>query len=281
MNTPDDSRRTDHAPQDEYADVRRAYAELGDEPVPPSLDVDVLQRARAAVRPARARPRWIVPVSLAASVVLAVGVALDVRREAGDEIAREIDGVNASENAAVVRDTAVDETAEASVLEAAPVSPQAAAPPSSATSAVPAFEVPVEHGAPSLSREAADTAADAAAVSESPAAEGAAPARGESAAGRRKFDQPRAIERERAPAAHAAATAPPPAAAPAATPAAAATPDSAGPAAAPSSLPPLAPEDWLAKIEALRREGRNAEAEAELARFVAAYPDYPRANPPR
>lgn len=39
------------------------------------------------------------------------------------------------------------------------------------------------------------------------------------------------------------------------------------------ATPPL-PEDWYAKIEALRKSGRNAEADAELARFEAAYPDW-------
>jgi hypothetical protein len=32
---------------------------------------------------------------------------------------------------------------------------------------------------------------------------------------------------------------------------------------------------WLADIAALRREGRNREADAELRRFRSAYPDYP------
>ena len=37
--------------------------------------------------------------------------------------------------------------------------------------------------------------------------------------------------------------------------------------------PPL-PEAWYAEIEALRKAGRSAEADAELARFEAAYPDW-------
>jgi len=44
-----------------------------------------------------------------------------------------------------------------------------------------------------------------------------------------------------------------------------------------SSDPKLAPAAplWLADIAALRRAGRNAEADAELRRFRSAYPGYP------
>jgi hypothetical protein len=36
-----------------------------------------------------------------------------------------------------------------------------------------------------------------------------------------------------------------------------------------------APSVWLADIAALRRAGRNREADAELRRFRSTYPDYP------
>jgi hypothetical protein len=44
-----------------------------------------------------------------------------------------------------------------------------------------------------------------------------------------------------------------------------------------SSDPPHArpPTRWLADISALRRAGRNSEADAELRRFRRSYPDYP------
>jgi hypothetical protein len=45
------------------------------------------------------------------------------------------------------------------------------------------------------------------------------------------------------------------------------------PAAARLPRPPT-PEAWYAAIEALRKSGRNAEADAELARFEAAYPGW-------
>jgi hypothetical protein len=41
----------------------------------------------------------------------------------------------------------------------------------------------------------------------------------------------------------------------------------------------LTPRQWLADIAALRRAGRNGEADAEMRRFRAAYPDYPVGEP--
>lgn len=40
----------------------------------------------------------------------------------------------------------------------------------------------------------------------------------------------------------------------------------------------MSPEEWLARIEKLRREGKEAEAEALLAEFRKRYPDYPLQN---
>jgi hypothetical protein len=37
---------------------------------------------------------------------------------------------------------------------------------------------------------------------------------------------------------------------------------------------PLAPEAWIEEIRRLQREGRNAEAQRQLADFARAYPDY-------
>ncbi len=39
--------------------------------------------------------------------------------------------------------------------------------------------------------------------------------------------------------------------------------------------PPPDPKAWLARIESLRAAGRTAEADAEMSRFRAAFPDYP------
>jgi hypothetical protein len=62
--------------------VARLYGALPKEEPPESLDAAILAAARrAAVRPSLAR-RWAVPVSLAAVLVLAIGVTLEIRDEA-------------------------------------------------------------------------------------------------------------------------------------------------------------------------------------------------------
>lgn len=57
------------------ARVSRGYRALGAEPPPPALDEAILAAAR------RRRARWTVPVSIAAVVVLAVGVTLRLQLE--------------------------------------------------------------------------------------------------------------------------------------------------------------------------------------------------------
>lgn len=41
----------------------------------------------------------------------------------------------------------------------------------------------------------------------------------------------------------------------------------------------MTPEQWLTRIEALRKEGRQAEADALLAEFRQRFPDYPLPEP--
>jgi hypothetical protein len=45
-------------------------------------------------------------------------------------------------------------------------------------------------------------------------------------------------------------------------------------ASAPTAVQIRTPEAWYSEIKALRKAGRNEEADAELARFEAAYPDW-------
>jgi hypothetical protein len=45
--------------------------------------------------------------------------------------------------------------------------------------------------------------------------------------------------------------------------------------------PKKSPEDWLAEIEALRKAGKHAEADAELTKFRQRYPDYPLSKQPK
>jgi hypothetical protein len=223
MNLPTDRAREDevHAAED---DVRRAYAELGDEPVPPDVDARVLAAAHTAVRPVRARPRWLVPASLAATVVLAVGVALDVLREARVESA----GESAPSSAG----------ADAQVEAPAPSADSASAPASAAAS--------------DIARESTTPVAPARSYERAPAA----------VADRALADAVADTHD---------ATVPPP---PAPRAERRAEPAAAAP-------PPLAPEAWLLRIEALRRDGRTAEADAEYARFLLAYPDYRAPDAPR
>ena len=43
----------------------------------------------------------------------------------------------------------------------------------------------------------------------------------------------------------------------------------------PKEMPAVkTPEQWLVEIEALRKAGKHAEADAELAKFRQHYPDY-------
>ena len=47
----------------------------------------------------------------------------------------------------------------------------------------------------------------------------------------------------------------------------------------PKEMPAVkTPEQWLVEIEALRKAGKHAEADAELAKFRQRYPDYPSAS---
>lgn len=63
--------------------VRERYRALGREEPPPELDARILDTARrAAARPGRRR--WVLPVSIAAVVVLSVSVALQLEREHSD-----------------------------------------------------------------------------------------------------------------------------------------------------------------------------------------------------
>lgn len=61
--------------------LSRAYRETGREEPPAHLDAAILAQAKAAVGARRRKPRWFMPLSLAATVVLSVGVVLLMSRE--------------------------------------------------------------------------------------------------------------------------------------------------------------------------------------------------------
>jgi len=60
--------------------LHRAYRALGNEEPPAALDAAILARARERVVPRR-RPSWMVPVSIAAVLVLGIGVSLRMQLE--------------------------------------------------------------------------------------------------------------------------------------------------------------------------------------------------------
>lgn len=279
----------------EFDDVKRAYRALDDEPVPPALDASVLDAARAAVRPQRAKPRWLVPASIAATVLLAVGVSLDVRREASREDtatlqefspaddAGRVDAAPAAAPVAAPEPAAVPGAAKsnaappAEYAQSAPARREAfpASPPPPAAVAPPAFAPPPHVSAAPI-------------VADVPAAAPMAPPSEERAdAALREIARARtdgalaakAVAADRNAAAAGASVreapaAPPPPIASAVAPPVAAQQSSSAERRKSEALQ-RTPEQWLQDIEALRRAGRTADADAEMARFRAAYPDYP------
>jgi predicted transcriptional regulator len=70
--------------ESEHDKLGQRYRALGREEPPPELDARIMDAARRA---ARSRPgrSWILPASIAAVVVLSVGVALQVQREHAEQ----------------------------------------------------------------------------------------------------------------------------------------------------------------------------------------------------
>ncbi|MEK7191231.1 MAG: hypothetical protein AAB153_02935 [Pseudomonadota bacterium] len=173
--------------------LSRAYRETGREEPPAHLDAVILAQAKAAAVPRRSgKPRWFMPLSLAATVVLSVGVVLLMSRE----------GV-----APVPMETPLP-------MPVAPV-------PTPTAPAAPA----VIKKAPVVTPKATVTPKEVPAVTPKEA--------------------PRFEPRE-------------------------------------VVIPPKKSlETWLAEIEALRKAGKHAEADAELAKFRQRYPDYPLGKQPK
>lgn len=80
------AQRTDDKRLDEYlrgdSPLTRAYREVGREEPPASLDARILAEARGGkAAPRGGKPRWLMPLSLAATVVLSVGIVLFMTRQ--------------------------------------------------------------------------------------------------------------------------------------------------------------------------------------------------------
>lgn len=178
-------RKKDDRLLDEYlrgdSPLSRAYRETGREEPPAHLDAAILAQAEAAVG-TRRKPRWFMPLSLAATVVLSIGVVLLMSREGVTPVPMETP--LPTPGAPVLKPTTPG------VIEKAPVvTPKATVTPKEAPAVTP---------------------------KEAP-----------------RFE-PREVV-----------------------------------------IPPKkSPETWLAEIEALRKAGKHAEAEAEMAKFRQRYPDY-------
>ena len=284
--------------------VEDAYRDASRETPPPELDARILAAARRAVnaRPedAARKPRWIerfrVPLSVAATAVIAVSVSLLV----DDETRRgaEPDAPPSASRADPTwgsRSSANRSPAEQKIPADRDEAERARAERNADTRAMPqaparSFDRPAPAAADAL------TAAPEPRANDAPAATNAVP-----------------VPRERAGAAPPASPAPPaavipppaPAAAPAAAPAPLAAPPAAQRPAAPvpeldareraaserpsrltrDEAPPPAgraakaeaartPEEWLADIRRLRAEGRLTDADAALGAFQRAHPDY-------
>ncbi len=80
------AQRTDDKRLDEYlrgdSPLTRAYRDLGREEPSSSLDARILAQARGEkAAPRGGKPRWLMPLSLAATVVLSVGIVLLMTRQ--------------------------------------------------------------------------------------------------------------------------------------------------------------------------------------------------------
>jgi len=73
-------------PEDDRLDER--YRALGREEPPPELDARILDAARRAAQSRPGRRRWMLAASIAAVIVLSVGVTLQVQREHSDLVNR-------------------------------------------------------------------------------------------------------------------------------------------------------------------------------------------------
>jgi hypothetical protein len=67
--------------ESEHDKLAARYRALGREEPAPELDARILHAARQAARSRPGRRRWMLPVSIAAVIVLSVGVAVQVQRE--------------------------------------------------------------------------------------------------------------------------------------------------------------------------------------------------------
>lgn len=240
--------------------ISASYRETRAVEPPAWLDRHVLTAAKAAVesRPVSARPpskrratRWAVPLALAATVVLTVGVVRVVRESGQFEASLRREAIRSSAEPAAEADAAATGRAELSAARKLPEAALPAAPPTSAFSLESRTRAPVALPPARLGDERlppAPSIAPAAAPPSPPAKPAARKQESMAPAEPNKNDAPRmapaVVEERKA--------------------------EMVGD--RPSQRSPVA---WLAEIAELRRQGRAAEADASLAEFRRRYPDYP------
>lgn len=269
---------------------------------PSALDAIVLKKARVAIRaqrqPIRAA-RWATPVALAATILLCLSILLNVTLNTNrpDAALRRMtagNGTEVSAPSAPMRDDAA--APQASAGNSGPPLPAEPPPSAYAEQRKPALAARTRPGylaqapAPSQARGPRAPTVSAPATPAAPTVSAPAPA---TPAARD------AASSEAAPASLAANSAPnasQPEAAAAAGESARAAPEAPPPAALTSTLEPAAmalaqrkadktaphpqdPKVWLRQIDALRVQGRTAQADAEMQRFRAAFPNYPAKSP--
>ena len=237
--------------------VTQAYRALGGEEPPRALDATILAASRH--RPAR----WRVPLSIAAVLVLAVGVTLRMLppKPDAESVALAPQVIQTPRPAAPVAEVARAKADKAPAAPA-PAQPAAARAPAALQSARRAeTRAPAAPG----SVQQTDTLAVEGAPRSAPAV--AAPAAADAAL---REAANRAAEQEAAqPEAVAGA-----AAEPQVRDAAAASPAPSVLSAAKLPEPARTPEAWLERIAELRKQGREREAQESLAEFKKRYPDY-------
>jgi hypothetical protein len=264
----------DNSPRD--AELARLYCQAQAPEPPPALDAAILAASREALQPQR-QPWWRrlqVPVTLAATVMLAVMLTLSIERHPPEEA-----GVPAK-IAPPGKEAPAPATAPAAKGQATAPQPGQSGVPTSAAKTLPrqparpeprpstADHADVPPAAPSPAAPSPAASAPAAAVSGSPAPAPAAPDRNQAlpapAAVRATESSIGELREERK-----ALAAPIPATGAAPAPATADRALGKREKAAPN------PADWIEEIRALRRQGATQEAERRLGEFRAAFPDYP------
>ena len=245
-----------------FLQQRRSLLSQADEELEPPGAVDdaVLKKAHAAIqgrRPATRAARWAMPVGLAATILLCLSIVLNVALNTKRPTAAP---VSAARQVAPAREDSQAAGHGATILREGPAVPRDSA---SALAAKPAPTPSAAYGAqpaPLSDGSAAGPTRTPLDASVTPSAPNIEPSLAAAAQGNASTQQE--LRRSPGPLAKHEAH------------------DAAG--------HPPDPKVWLEQIEALRNEGKTAQAQAEMRRFRAAFPAYPvtppspsSATPPR